>query len=346
MGLILLYLLIALGVSFLCSILEAVLLSITTSYITLKECEDEKSAKLLKKLKTNIDRPIAAILSINTIAHTIGAAGVGAEATNYFGAAYFGVVSAVLTLLILVFSEIIPKTIGARYWKSLAIPSAKIINFLIIICYPLVLLSELITKLFTRNSTQSSISREEVSAIVQTGASEGVLETKENRIIQNLIKLGNVDIKTIMTPRTVTSTANEDSSVKDFFEDKSLRPYSRIPIYEKEADYITGYVLSKDVLEYLSADKFDLKLAEIKRSIMIINEIESVSVTWKKMLENREHIALVVNEYGTFDGIVTMEDIVETLLGLEIVDENDTVVDMQKLARDRWTERLNRQKRM
>lgn len=340
MGLILLYLFIALGISFVCSIMEAVLLSTPMSFISIKVNEGDKSAKLLMELKTNIDKPISAILSLNTVAHTIGAAGVGAEAVKVFGETYFGVISAILTILILIVSEIIPKTIGANYWRALSLRSARLIQWMIYICYPLVWMSEFITKVISPKNSEAAFSKAELSAMVDAGAKDGVLNMKENRVIQNLIKLEGVKVRDVMTPHSVTGTANEGDTVKDFYANKALHPYSRIPLYTVEKDYICGYVLFKDVLDKLTNDMFNVTLSEIKRSIMVVSELESVSSTWEKLLENKEHIALVVNEYGAFEGIITMEDVVETILGLEIIDETDTVVDMQQLARGKWEERM------
>ncbi len=339
MALIFIYLFVALGISFLCSILEAVLLSTPMSFISIKVSEGARGSELLKKQKSNIDRPISAILSLNTIAHTIGAAGVGAQATEVFGEAYFGLISAILTILILVVSEIIPKTIGANYWRTLAIPSAKVIRVMIFICYPLVWLSEFITNIISPKGDEASISREEVSAMVDVGTREGVIQSSENLVIQNLIKLDKVEVRKVMTPRIVTSTACELQTIKEFYEKGESGPYSRIPLYGNERDYITGYMLYKDVLEALAQDRFDVKLSEISRPIMALYEHESVSTAWEKLLASKEHIALVVNEYGSFEGVITMEDIVETILGLEIIDEKDTVVDMQQLARQQWKER-------
>lgn len=335
------YLSLALGVSFICSILEAVLLSTPMSFISMKEQEGAKGIARLKNQKQNIDGPISAILSLNTIAHTVGAAGVGAQAVKLFGDVYFGITSAVLTLLILVLSEIIPKTIGATYWRGLAIPSAKLINILMIICYPFVFLSEMLSKLVSTDQQESFVSREEVSAMVNEGVREGVIKIKESKIIQNIMKLGYIKVKEIMTPRIVTSIASENMTLREFYEDKSYWQFSRIPLYdENNRDYITGYVLRQRVLENLTEDKFDVKLNEIKRPITTVTESDSVSLVWEKLLAYKEHIAVVIDEYGCFDGIVTMEDIVETILGLEIIDEKDTVVDMQQLAREKWKDRM------
>lgn len=316
------------------------MLSTPMSYISMKEGENTRGIKLLKKQKANIDRPISAILSLNTIAHTIGAAGVGAEALNVFPNVSFAIISALLTLLILVFSEIIPKTIGANYWRRLAIPSAKIINTLIIVCYPLVWISEFITKVCARKgSCENSISREEFSAMADVGTKEGVIHSSENLIIQNLIKLDKLKVGHVMTPRIVAAIAFEGLTLKEFYEEDANAPFSRIPLYGEEKDIITSYVLYKDVLEALAEDEFDTKLVDIARPIMALDENESVSRAWQKMLIHKDHIAIVANEYGEFEGIITMEDIVETILGLEIIDEKDVVEDMQQLARQKWKER-------
>lgn len=336
MGLVILYLLIALAISFLCSILEAVLLSTPMSFISMKEKEGAKSAPLFKKLKQDIDRPISAILSLNTIAHTVGAAGVGAEAVKVFGEAYFGIISAVLTILILVFSEIIPKTIGARFWRSLAMGSAQVIQVLIYITYPLVILSDFITRLFASNKEETSVSREEVSAMVTVGTEEGVFEMKENKIIQNVFKLEKIKVREIMTPSVVVAAAPEELTLSEFYKDKSYSTYSRIPIYKDDHDYITGYVLRQTVLEKLTEDRFDLKLTDVSRPVLSAYEGESVSKVWERMLEKNEHLSILIDEYGCFRGIVTMEDIIETLLGLEIVDEKDVVPDMQVFAKEKW----------
>ena len=255
------YLIGALALSFLCSVLEAVLLSTPMSFITMKENEGAKSAPRLKKYKSNIDKPIAAILSLNTIAHTIGAAGVGAEAVKVFGEASFGIISAILTLLILVLSEIIPKTIGASYWRRLALPSTSVIHALVLITYPLVWLSEYITRIFSSNEEAVSVSREEVSAMVAVASEEGVLENKESRIIQNTIKLTNVRAEEVMTPNLVVVRVPESMTVKEFFDHGELR-FSRIPVYDDDKDYVTGYVLKSAILEALVKDDFNRRLGD------------------------------------------------------------------------------------
>jgi len=341
MGLMFTYLIGAIAISFMCSILEAVLLSTPMSFITMKEEQGVKTATLMKEYKSNIDRPVAAILSLNTIAHTIGAAGVGAEAVKIWGQEAFGIISAILTLLILVLSEIIPKTVGASYWRSLAMPTTKIIQWLIYITYPLVLLSELITKVFSPKE-QPTISREEVSAMVTVGTEEGVFEAEENKMIQSFIKIVNVTAKEIMTPNLVVEAAQQDATLREFYNNRKEWDYSRIPIYNDNRDYITGYVLRATVLERLAEDKFNITLKEIKRPILTFMENEAVSNIWEKMLEKKEHISVITDEYGCMRGLVTMEDVIETMLGVEIIDENDDTADLQVLAREKW-QRLRKQ---
>lgn len=334
MGLILLYFLGALSLSFLCSVLEAVLLSTPMSYILMRENQGSKTATLMKQYKNNVDRPVGAILSLNTIAHTIGSAGVGAESIKIFGEQYFGLISAILTLLILVLSEIIPKTIGASYWRSLALPSTRIIRVLILITYPLVLLSELITKVFTPRGNQASMSREEVSAMVDVGTTEGIFRESESKLIKSCIALSGVKARQIMTPSIVVESACQDLTVKDF-QAKQSWSFSRIPVYAGDKDYITGYVLKDAVLKLLSEDQFHVKLSDLKRPILTFREEESVFQIWEKMLEKREHISVIIDEYGGLRGLVTMEDIIETMTGVEIVDEDDVAVDMQALAKEK-----------
>ena len=339
MGLLLLYLFAALGFSFLCSVLEAVLLSTPMTFVSMLESEGRTGASLLKKYKQDIDKPFSAILTLNTIAHTVGAAGVGAQSQEIWGDEFFALTSAVLTFLILVLSEIIPKTIGASYWRQLAIPAARIIHTLVIITYPFVLLSEFITHFFSSNHQPMTVSREEVSAMVNVGAEEGVLATKENRMIQNLLKLDDIKARDIMTPSSVVEMAEESMTLREFYRHDAYSTYSRIPVYNEENDdFIKGYVLRQTILEKLSEDKFELRLTDIVRPVLTFQENEPVSKIWEKLLAKKEHISVIIDEYGCFRGIVTMEDVIETMLGTEIVDEKDTVTDMQELAREKWQE--------
>lgn len=333
------YLFLALFVSFLCSIMESVLLSTPQSFLIVKQKKGNKWANSYIDFKNNIDKPLSAILSLNTVAHTIGAAGVGAQAIKVFGEASFGIVSAVLTILILVITEIIPKTIGAKYWRSLAMFSSFTINIMIIITYPLVLMSAFITKVISKSNKEQTVSREEIAALASIGADEGVFSDKEYKIVQNILKLKNVKVKEIMTPRVVVAIADENLHLNDFLESKDYLKFSRIPVYSENSENITGYVLRQQVLENLAEDKHDLILKDIKRKILVFPDTTVLYSLWEKLLEKKEHIAAVVDEYGGLAGIVTMEDVIETLLGLEIVDENDTITDMQKYAREIWKTR-------
>lgn len=336
MALLIIYLVLAIAISFLCSILEAVILSVSASFIKMKEMEGKQAAKYLKKLKNNIDEPLSAILSINTVAHTVGAAGVGAQAVAVFGDVYFGIISAVLTLAILIFSEIIPKTIGAIYWRNLALMSARIIIGLIIIAYPLVVLARFITKIISKKGGALPISRDELIALAHIGTKRGVLEESESKIITNLIKLRTINVQRIMTPRTVVVASPEDTLLIDFINDKKNLQHSRIPVYKGSIDNVTGYVLNADVLEKMADNNTNLKLADIKRPILISYQNFTIPLLFEELLIKREHIAVIISEYGGMEGIVTLEDIIETILGLEIVDEKDTEMDMQQLARKIW----------
>lgn len=332
----------AISISFLCSILEAVLLSISPSYIeSLKETDPETGIKF-KKLKDDIDNPLSAILSLNTIAHTVGATGVGAQAVKIYGEAYVGIISAVVTILILVFSEIIPKSIGAIFWKKLAPITARILGGLVIIMYPLVVMSKYITNFITSKRKQPVTSREEVAALASMGSVEGVFEEEESRIINNLLRLRSIYVEDIMTPRTVLVAAQEELTVDELFQRKEYFRFSRIPIYYEKIDDINGFIMKHDILDHMANDKHQVKLKDLKRDLLTVYEKIPVSDFFEKLLQSREHIALVVDEYGGVSGVATMEDVLETLLGLEIVDEFDQNADMQQLARDKWKERAKR----
>ena len=340
MTLLIIYLSVALLVSFLCSILEAVLLSITPSYITsLKDQGKQDLSAKLGKLKADIDKPLAAILSFNTIAHTVGAAGVGAQAAKVFGNEYLGIVSGVLTLLILIFSEIIPKTIGATYWRSLDGFTASVLNVLIWLMYPLVLLSQGITKLISGKDKKLTISRAEVSAMAEIGHQEGIFHETESKMLKNMIRLRSITAEDIMTPRTVMVTAQEDRTVNDLYRDPEFRKFSRIPIFRKNRDEVVGYVHKNDVLSSIAEDKSDLPLRDIKRNIMFIDEKTHLPALLDKILATKEHIVLVNDHFGGVAGLVTLEDVMETVLGMEITDEFDDQTDMQLYARQKWKER-------
>lgn len=313
------------------------------SFVKDTEGKGTKTGVILASLKENIDRPLAGILSLNTIAHTVGAAGVGAQAASVFGEGYFGVISAVLTLLILFFSEIIPKTLGALYWKQLAAFTAYTCKFIIVALYPLVLISERLTKLLSpRGPHEGQISRDEVVAMAQLGHSEGVIAERESKIIRNLIRFRRIQVDDIMTPRTVVSKLPESMACGEAVKQDSLSRFSRIPVHSEDAEHITGYVLKQKVLEQVAFDKHDTLLSDIKRPIRLIHEDESLSNLFNSLFSHKEHMALVVDEYGGMSGLVTSEDLIETLLGLEITDESDETEDMRDLARKRWEERARK----
>lgn len=345
MGLLIAYIVLCLTISCMCSVLEAVLLSTTVSFAAQKEEEGHRIAATLKKYKADIDRPIAAILSLNTIANTMGAAAVGAQAAQVFGSYVVGYVSAGLTIGILIFSEIIPKTIGSTYWRNLALGATRIIRVLIVITFPMVWISEHITSCLGRDKAPLAVSREEVSAMVSVGVEEGVFKAKERKIIQSFLKLDKLHASDIMTPSTVVASAKETMTLREFYEadDEEFHSYSRIPIYDANEEYIMGYVLRAEVLDNLSDDKFKLRLSQLIRPILTFQEKESVSNIWEKMLQEKEHISVIIDEYGSMRGIVTMEDVIEAMLGVEIVDESDEAVNMQDMAREKWEQQQKHQ---
>ena len=337
--------------SFLCSILEAVFLSITPTFINIKKQEGRNFALKLENLKNDVDKPLIAILTINTIAHTVGAilVGVQAETLDYkidiFGINTVGVISAILTFLILVVSEIIPKTIGAKYWKQLARFTANaLIPLILILKYTGILwLLQLTTKLIGKSNVHGSIlSREDFHAMADIAHEEGVFEKKESAIIKNLLTFKQIQVKDIMTPRTVMVRASEDITIQSFFNDHPKLRFSRIPIYKKNSDNITGFILKDEVMEEIINGNGNKKLSEIKRELLITNRSIPIPNLFEKLISKKEHIALVVDEYGTSSGIVTMEDVIETLLGLEIMDESDNVEDLQLLARKNWETRAKK----
>lgn len=342
MALLIAYVMLALGVSFLCSIMEAVLLSITPSFIEMRAKDGSRTAAKLYALKTDIDRPLAAILSLNTVAHTVGAAGAGAQAAYVYGDAAIGIFSGILTLLILVFSEIIPKTLGAIYWRHLAAPVTRLLIPTIWITWPLVKLSQAITRLLSPAERQDAISREEISAMAELGEEQGLLAASESRIIQNLFRFSSLRVKDIMTPRIVVFALPETLTVQEVVEEHHEFRFSRIPIYTETRDDVTGYVLKDDILLKAAQDKGRLTLRELKRDMLVVPDALPLHELFERMLDRLEHIALVVDEYGGVGGVVSMEDVVETILGLEIVDEVDSAEDMQHLARRQWLSRARR----
>lgn len=334
-SLIYIIMLVSIALSALCSVLEATLLSTPLSYITGLEEQGVKGAERLKRLKQNSDRPISAILCLNTIANTVGASIVGSLVYEVYGDALVGIFSTIFTLAILIFSEIIPKTIGSSYWRSLALPASAIISMMIFISFPLVWILEHLQRLISSNSNQISVSREDISAMVSVATEEEVIEKDEKKMIQNLLKLDEVTAHEIMTPSVVVEMVPGTMTIREFYDSENT--HSRILIYDEENDeYVTGYVLRQEVLEKMAEDSFDTTLDDIIRPIMTFGEDDSVADIWEKLLEKKEHISAIIDEYGSLRGIVTMEDVIETMLGQEIVDEKDEVVDMQEYAKDQW----------
>ena len=326
---------ISIVLSALCSMLESTLLSTPLSFITGLEEKGVKGARNLKDLKLNSDRPISAILCLNTIANTVGASIVGSLVYEVYGDPLVGVFSTVFTLMILIFSEIIPKTIGTNYWRSLALPASVIIRGMIFISFPLVWVLERMQRLISSRSTQVSVSREDISAMVSVATEEEVIEKEEKKMIQNLLKLDELTAHEIMTPSAVVEMAEGSMTIKEFYD--SDLSHSRIPVYDEENDeYVIGYVLRQEILEKMAEDKFNTSLHDILRPIMTFREEDSVADIWERFLEKKEHISVILDEYGSVRGIVTLEDVIETMLGQEIVDERDEVVDMQEYAKEQW----------
>ncbi|WP_296315978.1 CNNM domain-containing protein [Winogradskyella sp. UBA3174] len=361
MGLLIFYAVISIFFSFLCSILEAVLLSLTPTFINLKKKEGKTYAIELEELKKDVDRPLIAILTLNTIAHTVGAILVGVQAkvayTELYGTTkrsilgleftediMVGVVSTLMTILILVASEIIPKTIGATYWRQLANFTSKALKVLI---FPLkwtgiLWLLQLTTKLIGGKGHGSILSREGFVAMTEMAHEEGVFEANESKIIKNLLTFKEVFSKDIMTPRTVMKAVDENTTVEDFFKKNLNLRFSRIPIYSNDADDIKGLVLKDEVFKEMALDNGSKKLSELKRNIIVVERNLPIPKLFEQLVESRNHMALVVDEYGSVSGLVTMEDVIETLLGLEIMDESDNVSDLQHLARKSWEVRAKK----
>lgn len=362
MGLLIFYALISIFFSFLCSILEAVLLSITPTFVNVKKREGKAYALTLEKLKQDVDKPLIAILTLNTIAHTVGAILVGVQAKAAYSELYgstprsiwgmeftedlmVGVVSTIMTILILVASEIIPKTIGATYWKQLANFTAKALKAMVLaLKYTgLLWLLQLFTKLVGGKGHHGSVlSREDFTAMTDMAHEEGVFEKSESTIIKNLLRFDEVLVKDIMTPRAVMKIASSDKTIQAFFEDNPKLRFSRIPIFDDKVDNITGFVLKDNVYEEIIHQNGDLPLEEIRRDILLTKRDTPIPKLFDTFVNKREHIALVMDEYGSVSGLVTMEDVIETLLGLEIMDESDNVADLQLLARRNWENRAKK----
>ena len=332
MSLLVAYFLLAIGVSFLCSLLEAVILSVTHSQIGMLVKTNPKQGKMLQKLKDDINRPLAAILTLNTISHTLGAAGMGAQVLYLYGSGAVAIASAVLTFCILVFSEILPKTIGAYFCRSLAIPSAYLIRFLMVIAFPFVWLSNTLSK--SISSKEDKVSREEIAAMAEMGEDEGSIDEQESDIIENLFRLKEIQIEDILTPRSVIYAFEDTQTVGKIMDSTEDITFSRIPVFNDNIDNIIGMVYKDNLLETMADDYFEKTMSELIEPVEQVYEKESVETVLNKFIKNRSHMFIVKDEFGGTTGIVTLEDCIETLLGVEIMDESDEVADMRKLAKD------------
>lgn len=361
MGLLIFYAVISIFFSFLCSILEAVLLSITPTFISLKIKEGKTYAAALETIKKDVDKPLIAILTLNTIAHTVGAILVGVQAKvayaelygtqtkTVFGVTFtedlmVGIVSSIMTILILVASEIIPKTIGATYWKQLANMTTNILRVLIFIFKysGIIWVLQLFTRLFGKTPHGSVLSREDFHAMADIAHEEGVFQESESKVIKNLLTFKDVAAKDIMTPRTVMKTEDETMSIEAFFKANQNLRFSRIPIYKDNPDNITGLVLKDEVYKEMANGHGNKQLIDIRRNIIIVNRNMAIPKLFEELVASKNHMSLVVDEYGSVSGLVTMEDVIETLLGLEIMDESDSVADLQMMARKNWENRAKR----
>ncbi len=339
MTLLIIYLSIAIGVSFLCSVLEAVLLSVTPSFVEKQQANRPRAGARLAAVKERLDESLSSILILNTFAHTMGAAGVGSQAVQVFGSEWETLIAVLLTLAILYFSEIIPKTPGATFWQQLAAPSAIMISILVKIVYPLVWVSTRLTRLFSRNK-ENEITREEIMALASISHRDGVLFTQEADYLSNLLSLRDIKTEQILTPRTVVNMLDNALTVTEALNLPGTGEFSRIPIYAGNADNVTGKVTFVDLLEAERDGRGDTKLQDLSKRIFRVSEKLPVQKLLDLFIKQKAHLFLVEDEFGQTAGVVTLEDAIETLLGREIVDERDKVVDMQALAKDKFRGRL------
>jgi len=331
-----LYFFAVLGISFLCSLLESFILSVTRTHISLVSKDRPALGGKLSYFKENINRPLSAILSLNTITNTVGAASVGAIALIEFGSNWVAIMSGILTLSILIFSEIIPKTIGALYWKRILGPATFAIQVLIIMTYPLVVMLELLSKWLAKDENEDKVSREEVIAMAELGEDEGTIEESESTVIENVLMLDDIPVEEVLTPRSVIFALENTSSVKEVLDKYNDIEFSRIPVYEEELDNIIGIVRRHVLLKSKAEDHFDVTMGELAKPIHVVEENDSVGDVLDEFVKRREHLFMVKDQFGQVAGLITLEDAIETLLGVEIVDETDSVVDMRKLALDNW----------
>jgi CBS domain containing-hemolysin-like protein len=354
MAALLLFFIISIVFSFLCSIWEAVILSVTPSFVSRMQKEKPMIGKALDRFKEDIDRPLSAVLTLNTVAHTAGAIGVGVQAGKLYGAhflnlglleiSYESLIAGLMTLAILVLSEIIPKTLGASYWKNLTPFTVRSLKILIVVLAPFVWLSNWITRHIKTEKGRSVFSRADFAAMADAGLKSGALDNDEKSIIQNLLRLEYLKVRDIMTPRSVVVFVDEELTLSTIYNDFKPLIYSRIPVYKDNPDNITGLILKDSILANLAEDNHSLQATEIKRDILFVEDTFSVAKLMDQLIVNRQHLAMVADNFGTVVGLVTMEDLFETLLGLEIVDESDKVEDLQKYAKETWKKRAEKQR--
>lgn len=352
MGLLIAYFCLSICFSFLCSIWEAVLLSITPSYVNRQVRDNSSMGRQLEEYKKDIDKPLSAILTLNTIAHTVGAIGVGAQAGKVFGHSqldlfgfhltYESLIAGAMTLAILILSEIIPKTIGANNWQSLAPFTMSSLKILLFLLAPFVWLSQLITKSLKKNKHESVLSRADFAAMTDVGEKSGALAESESKIIKNLLHLDRLDAKDVMTPISVAFILDQNLTLDEAYTFNKLKQFSRIPLFNDKPNDITGLILKDDILQELLLNNGSQKLEDHKRSVIIVNNKMTLPALFETLTTGREHMAVVADEFGSVVGVVTLEDVFETILGIEIVDESDSVEDLQELARKKWAERAEK----
>ena len=336
-----------------CSVWEAVLLSVTPTFIHRLKADGNSAGRTLERFKEDIDRPLSAILTLNTIAHTTGAIGVGVQASKIFGGYRLGgsslslsietIVAVLMTLAILVFSEIIPKTIGANNWKALAPFTARSIKVLLIVLGPFVFMSQLITRALKKNKEESVLSRLDFQVMVQSVEKSGELRDSEFQIINNLLGFEKLVSEDIMTPRNVVMMADEKLTLREFYDTfKNRMTFSRIPLYSESRDHITGILLKDLLLQKLIEGEGERPLSDIRRDVGMVSDVATLPVLFNQMVQKNQHMNIVIDEFGVLRGIVTMEDLIETLFGQEIIDEMDSVSDLQEFARKKWKERAKK----
>ena len=344
MGLLILYFFLAVFVSFFCSLLEAVMLSTTSVYVRSAIKKNKAYGLVLKNLKHKVDRPLSAILTLNTIANTVGATGVGAQVHTLYGSSYVAIASGILTLIILIFSEIIPKTIGATYWRALAPLAAYAVKGLIVFTYPFVWMFEKLSNVLAKRK-MASVTREDMIVTAEMGASEGIIGQKESRVIKNLLMLDTLKVSEVMTPRAVILAFDKNMTIKQVMSQKQPIRFSRVPLYSSTLDQIEGLIHRYKILEAYSHDLFNIPLKDYIQPIHSIPDQMSVAAALDQFIKRKEHIFIAIDSYGALTGLVTLEDAVETLLGVEIVDEFDSVEDMRKYALEQWQARKEKRTR-